>query len=96
MGMSLHVVAVDDAALAGWSSEEAMSALLAGWSADQFGWAVGGLLCGESGIVKFGHSATDRFGAEVQVMRPLALESLVTDMPDTCLLYTSPSPRDRG
>ena len=36
--------------------------------------------------MKFGHSATDRFGAEVQVMRPLALESLVTDMPDTATI----------
>ena len=30
MGMSMYVVAVDDAPLAGWSSGEAVSALLAG------------------------------------------------------------------
>lgn len=88
MGMSLYVVAVDAAAVDELSAAEAVGLLLDGWSADQLGWAIGGLLFGEAGIEMFGHSASDRFGPEVQVMRPLVLEDLATRSADTYMLRT--------
>lgn len=77
MGMSLHVVAIEDEATAGLSADEAVVLLQGGWSAGQLGWAVPGLMFGEPGVILFGHSLPWGLGPVVQVMDPLVLEDLV-------------------
>lgn len=86
MGMSLYVVAVDAETLETLTAESAVGVLLEGWSADKLGWAVGGLLFGHEGIGRFGHSESDRFGPEVQVMQEITLLEVGTNSPDTYTL----------